>query len=116
MYGHFEPYRAARSNQTEPIVFDIFVDGSLLEIFINDRFALTTRIYPSRADALGISLFSNGGPTQFENVTVYDDMVDVWPDRPMNSSSPLHYDPYYETHVTFPNQYVPEGTELYAGW
>lgn len=107
---------ASPLNKTEAIVADVFVDGSLLEVFINDRFALTTRAYPSRADALGLSLFSTGGPTHFENVTVYTDMLDIWPDRPRNSSSPLHYDPYYETHVTFPNPYAPEGTELYMGW
>lgn len=33
----------AKSNQTEPITVDIFVDGSLLEVFINERFGLTTR-------------------------------------------------------------------------
>jgi beta-fructofuranosidase len=49
-------------------------------------------------------------------VTVYTNMLDVWPDRPMNSSSSLHYDPYYETHVTIGNPYVPQGTELYVGW
>ncbi|KAJ5359141.1 Glycoside hydrolase family 32 [Penicillium cataractarum] len=102
IYGRFEPYRLARSNQTKTIEADIFVDGSLLEIFINDRFALTTRTYSSRTDALGITLLSNGGRTIFENITVYNDMLDVWLDRPMNSSSPLHYDRYYETHITFP--------------
>lgn len=88
----------------------------LLEIFINDRFALTTRVYPSRADALGVRFFSLGGSTSFENVTVYDQMLDVWPDRPLNCSSPLHFDPYYKTHITFPNAHVAEGTELYKGW
>lgn len=65
-YGHFEPYRTdSPFNKTEAIVADRVVDGSLLEVFINDRFALTTRVYPNRADALGVSLFSNGGITYF---------------------------------------------------
>ncbi|KAK5020726.1 hypothetical protein BJ546DRAFT_1079123 [Cryomyces antarcticus] len=112
---------------TEPLHFDVFVDGSLVEIFINDRFALTSRIYPTRADALSIALFSSPDPAadpaaaqslaQFRNVSVWTDMLDVWPQRPPNSSSPLHYDPYYETHVTGPNEFgMAVGAKLYDGF
>ena len=117
--GHFERFRFPQPNHatsTEEMVLDIFVDGSLLEIFINDRFAMTSRIYPSRADALGASLDSHGGETVVKSVKAWQQMKNVWPERPLNASSPLIFDPYYETHVTFENPYVPEGTKLYDGF
>ena len=103
----------------ETMHFDIFVDGSLIEIFINDRFALTSRIYPTRADAVGIGLFATQGQTTFEDVQLWTDMQNVFPDRLLNSSSPLHFDPYYETHITFEGEYLedmPIGFKLYDGY
>ncbi|EOD51427.1 putative sucrose-6-phosphate hydrolase protein [Neofusicoccum parvum UCRNP2] len=118
--GYFEPYlfRSATSPSAapEPITFNIFVDGSLLEIFINDRLSMTSRIYPSRADSLGVSLVSSGGGAVFKNVTFWDAMAGVWPQRPANTSTQLQYDPYYETHVTIPNEWVPVGYEIYDGY
>lgn len=43
-------------------------------------------------------------------------MLNVWPNRPLNASSPLVFDPYYETHLTFPNPYVDEGYPIYDGY
>ncbi|KAF2159734.1 glycoside hydrolase family 32 protein [Zasmidium cellare ATCC 36951] len=111
--GHFEPFTYA--NGTENIVMDFFVDGSLLEIFINDRFAMTSRIYPSRADALGAALVVKG-EAQIENVSLWEMEANVWPERPLNASSPMMFDPYYETHITFENPYLPTGYELYVGY
>jgi beta-fructofuranosidase len=34
----------------------IFVDRSILEVFANDRVSITTRIYPTRRDSLGVAL------------------------------------------------------------
>ncbi|KAL1632886.1 hypothetical protein SLS58_011279 [Diplodia intermedia] len=100
----------------EPLVFDIFVDGSLLEIFVNDRLSLSSRVYPSRADALGAAVVSTAGAAVFENVTFWDGMRDVWPQRPANSSGELHVDPYYETHVTVENEWVDVGVQVYDGY
>ncbi|WP_396611456.1 GH32 C-terminal domain-containing protein [Haloferax sp. S1W] len=47
----------------------VFVDCSVVELFANDRRVLTTRVYPSRADADGVSLAASGGDvavTQFD--------------------------------------------------
>ena len=41
----------------------VFVDKSVVEVFANDgRQAVMRRIYPSRADSVGVKLFSTGGP------------------------------------------------------
>jgi beta-fructofuranosidase len=36
----------------------VFLDGSVLEVFANDRLSITTRIYPTRTDSLGIAVFA----------------------------------------------------------
>lgn len=46
-----------------PLKLRVFVDKSVVEVFAQDgRQALMRRIYPSRSDAVGVSLFSVGGP------------------------------------------------------
>ena len=45
----------------ESLRLHIFLDRSVLEVFVNSRLGLTQRIYPTRADSLGISVFSHGG-------------------------------------------------------
>ena len=41
-----------------------FVDKSVVEVFANSRQAIARRIYPERADSIGVSLFSTGGTTR----------------------------------------------------
>lgn len=95
--GHFAPYQISGSG-TEPVEMNIFVDGSLVEVFVNDRFALTGRIYPSREDSHGFALYSApSAHVQYEDIEVWDGLLNVWPDRPMNSSSLLIYDTPAET-------------------
>ena len=45
----------------EPLKLHIFLDRSVLEVFANSRLCLTQRIYPTRADSLGVSIFIHGG-------------------------------------------------------
>lgn len=111
--GYFEPFNFANGT-TEQLTFDIFVDGGLVEIFINNRFAMTNKIYPSRADALGAALVSSGGAT-FSSVNFWELETNVWPDRPLNASTTLLYDEYYQNHVTFDNPYVPTNYQIYDG-
>ncbi|QZP36234.1 GH32 C-terminal domain-containing protein [Halobaculum magnesiiphilum] len=44
----------------------VFVDGSTLELFANERRCLTTRVYPTRADADRVSAFAVGGDAEVE--------------------------------------------------
>jgi len=47
----------------EPLKLRVFIDKSVVEVFANDgRQAVMRRIYPSRADSVGVKLFSSGGP------------------------------------------------------
>jgi beta-fructofuranosidase len=56
----------------EPLRLRIFVDKSVVEVFANDRQAIMRRIYPSRDDSLGVSLFSTGGPAAVATLEAWD--------------------------------------------
>ena len=49
-------------DSNEALNLRVFVDKSVVEIFANGRQAISRRIYPSRSDSLGVSVFSKGGP------------------------------------------------------
>ena len=48
----------------ERLKLRVFVDRSVVEVFANSRQAVMRRVYPSRPDSVGVSLFSIGGTTQ----------------------------------------------------
>ena len=58
--------------EDESLQLRVFVDRSVVEVFANDRQAVTRRIYPTRRDALGVSLFSRGGAANAKSMTVWD--------------------------------------------
>ena len=62
----------------EPLRLRIFLDRSVIEVFANDRQCVTQRIYPTRADSLGIKLFARS-----ESVKVKT--LDTWDMEPTNS-------------------------------
>ena len=49
----------------------IFLDRSVIEVFANGKLCLTSRIYPTRKDSLGIAAFAHGG-------TAILDRMDAW--------------------------------------
>jgi len=56
----------------EPLELRIFVDKSVVEVFANDRQAVMRRVYPSREESVGVTLFSNGGPINVATLDVWD--------------------------------------------
>jgi beta-fructofuranosidase len=44
----------------EPLQLRVFIDRSIVEVFINGRQCITARVYPERDDNLGVSLRSQG--------------------------------------------------------
>lgn len=99
--GYFYPYTIKSSDGStaqESITMDVFIDGSLVEVYINDRFALTTRIYPSMECSTGYGVYvADGTKATFESIDVWENLLHVWTDRPANSSSPLVFDTAAET-------------------
>lgn len=98
--GYFIPYTVKSSSTTkqEPITMDVFIDGSLVELYINERFALSTRIYPSMQCSTGFGVYvAEASEATFESLDAWMGTMNVWPDRPLNSSSPLLWDTAAET-------------------
>lgn len=55
----------------QPLKLRIFVDGSVLEVFTEDGRYLATRLYPQRADSLGVTLFARGAPADVIHLVVW---------------------------------------------
>ena len=56
----------------------IFLDRSVIEVFINDGIrTIASRIYPTRPDSLGVSLYSRGGEVQLISMDVWE-MASIW--------------------------------------
>ncbi|WP_462319158.1 GH32 C-terminal domain-containing protein [Marinilabilia sp.] len=49
----------------KPEHFHVFIDHSVLEVYVNGSAAFATRIYPVRSDSEGVALWSDGGSTVF---------------------------------------------------
>jgi beta-fructofuranosidase len=56
----------------EALTMHIFIDCSIVEVFVNDRLCLTTRIYPTRADSQGVALLAEGGTALVEQVDTWE--------------------------------------------
>ena len=54
-----------------PLVLRVFLDGSILEAFANGRQCITQRVYPTRADSVGVRLFCRGGSASFTNIQAW---------------------------------------------
>jgi beta-fructofuranosidase len=50
----------------KPEDFHLFIDGSVVEVFINGKEAFTTRIFPLQANSNQVEVFSSGGSMQVE--------------------------------------------------
>lgn len=62
----------------EDLNLRVFVDRSVLEVFANGRTCLTSRIYPSRADSVGVDAFAEGGPARIVTLDAWA-MKPIWP-------------------------------------
>ncbi len=61
----------------EPLRLRIFLDGSLIEVFANDRRSITSRIYPSRPDSDGVAVQAAGNPAELVTMRAWE-MADIW--------------------------------------
>ena len=96
--GYFYPYTLASTGKKEEITMTAFLDGSLLEVYVNDRFALATRIYPSMTCSTGYGVYvEEGKEAKFSGLEAWVGLKHVWTDRPADSSSPLVFDTVAET-------------------
>jgi beta-fructofuranosidase len=59
--------------QDERLRLRVLLDKSVVEVFANDRQAITRRIYPT-ASSIQVKLFSTGGATRVHSLTAWDMM------------------------------------------
>lgn len=75
-------YRAVQGGtlalaNSETLKLHIFLDRSVIEVFANGRACLTSRIYPSRVDSLGVELFAHGGSAKLQAISIWK-MQSIW--------------------------------------
>lgn len=71
-YSSILPDVKSRAPEIAPVVLEkdeklklhVFVDKSVVEVFVNDKQAISVRVYPGREDSHGISLRSQGGDAE----------------------------------------------------
>lgn len=56
----------------EPVHIRVFLDRSIIEVFVNERQCLTQRIYPARKDSLGVKFFARDGEITIKSLEVWD--------------------------------------------
>ena len=59
---------------TEKLQLHIFIDQSVVEIFANNRQAITRRVYPGRSDSRSVILFCADGEATFCNIQTWEIM------------------------------------------
>ena len=55
----------------ESLRLRVFIDRSIVEVFVNDRQAVMRRIYPMRSDSMGVAFFSRGGPASVHRASAW---------------------------------------------
>jgi beta-fructofuranosidase len=64
----------------EMLRLHVFLDGSVVEIFANDRACLTARIYPADARSTGLGLYAPAGNPRLVSLSAWE-MRPISPDR-----------------------------------
>ena len=64
-----QPYDLAAFGKPE--TFHIYIDNSIIDVFINEKAAFSARVYPDRADSKNVEVFSEGATTTFTSVQTW---------------------------------------------
>ena len=65
----------------------MFIDRSVVEVFVNERRYLAMRVYPGREDSLGVSLRAQGQDAVLKKLDAWQ-MQSIWPKTPLAPSEP----------------------------
>lgn len=72
------PERAVVNRDGELLKLRIFIDRSVVEVFVNGRQYLATRVYPERGDSVGVSLRAQAGDATLKSLDAWQ-MKAIWP-------------------------------------
>jgi beta-fructofuranosidase len=62
----------------EPLRLRVFVDRSVVEVFVNGKQCTAVRVYPERTDSVGVSFRSQGAPSTLRSLDAWQ-MRSIWP-------------------------------------
>ncbi|MGD0613046.1 MAG: glycoside hydrolase family 32 protein [Anaerolineales bacterium] len=68
---------AYRQKEHEPLRLHLFLDRSVMEVFVDNAIAITTRLYPTRPDSLGIGAFARQGAVTIKSLDIWK-MKSIW--------------------------------------
>jgi len=71
------PERAEMERGDEPLKLRVFVDRSVVEVFVNEKLYLAMRVYPNRQDSVGVSLRAQGQDAVLNKLDVWQ-MNSIW--------------------------------------
>ena len=88
-YGSRSPLFTPRPPETAELPFAkgeklklrVFIDRSIVEVFVNDRQSVTLRTYPERDDSRGISVRAAGNNADILSLDAWR-MESIWTDTP----------------------------------
>ena len=61
----------------ESLTLHVFLDHSVVEVFVNGRATFTSRIYPTRHDSRGVDVFAEGGVVRLKSLDVWS-VKSIW--------------------------------------
>jgi beta-fructofuranosidase len=81
------PGASSRAPETAPVVIGreetvklrIFIDKSIVEVFVNGRQCVAARVYPGRDDSIGVSLRSQGSSSELLSLDAWQ-MENIYED------------------------------------
>jgi beta-fructofuranosidase len=81
--GKFRLFDVPTANGTsiETLNLTIVVDGGVVEVHANDRFAVSTWVWSWYEDSTDVGFFVEGGEVEFSEVKIWEGLVDAWPSR-----------------------------------
>ena len=72
------PERAVMERGNEPLKLRVFIDRSVVEVFVNEKLYLAMRVYPNREDSAGVSLRAQGQDALLKKLDAWQ-MRSIWP-------------------------------------
>ncbi len=84
-YSSTNPEALSRAPETapvylqddEPLQLRVFIDRSVVEVFVNGKQCVAVRIYPAREDSLGVSLRAQGRAATLNRLDAWQ-MASIW--------------------------------------
>ena len=60
-----------RLDAGETLKLRIFIDKSIVEVFVNGKQVVAARVYPDRKDSVGVSVRSNGDSAELKSLDAW---------------------------------------------